>query len=96
MLSIEGQDPFSYADTIADTETGTYLDHGVRINSVFSSYRLSDTAYSQRLGDISGPIFPEKTSLTLELLLVNSTKSESIEIPYLASYLGSPFTDSES
>lgn len=97
VLSIEGIDPFSYADKIADTETGNYLDHGVRVNSVFSSYRLSDTAYSQRLGDIAGPVFPDKDSLTLELVLANSSKKETVTVPYLASFIATEtFTDKES
>lgn len=96
ILSISGQDPYDYVDFVASTQTGTYLDHGVRVNSVFSSYRLVSGAYSQRFGDLAGPVFPEPNSLTMELVLVNSTKSETVEIPYLATFLGTPFTDKES
>ena len=52
-------DAYAYADLIASTESGNYLDHGVRVNSVFSSYRISDTDFSQRFGDIAGPSFNE-------------------------------------
>src|SRR6266446_9759823 len=48
VLRIEGMDPYDYVDLVADTVTGTYLDHGVRVNSVFTSYRLLDSSFSQR------------------------------------------------
>ncbi|KAJ3552372.1 hypothetical protein NM688_g4185 [Phlebia brevispora] len=96
VLEIEGMDPYSYADLIADTESGNYLDHGVRVNSVFSSYRISDVDFSQRFGDIAGPQFPDRNSLTVKLITVNSTKAETVTIPYLADYSGLPFTDGPS
>ncbi|KAH9927956.1 uncharacterized protein BXZ73DRAFT_78411 [Epithele typhae] len=88
VLKIAGQDPYAYADMIAHTQSGNYLDHGVRVNSAFSSYRISGTDFSQRFGDIAGPAFPDLESLTMELLLVNATKPETVTIPYLASYAG--------
>lgn len=96
IVSIEGQDPYAYADFIAKTASGNYLDHGIRVNSVFSSYRISGGDFSQRLGDIAGPSFPEKEFLTLSLIPVNSTVTETVKIPYLASYGGAPFTDQAS
>lgn len=47
---------------IAGTVSGNYLEHGVRINSVFTSYRISGTSFSQRLGNLAGPTDVEKTS----------------------------------
>lgn len=96
VLTIAGMDAYDYADLIADTETGNYLDHGVRVNSVWSSYRISDIDFSQRFGDIAGPGFPDRNSLTMEVVLAKSTKSETVTIPFLASYLGANFTDSAS
>lgn len=96
VLEIEGMDAYSYADLIAKTESGNYLDHGVRVNSVFSSYRISDTDFSQRFGDIAGPAFPDRNSLTMKLIPVGSTKAETVAVPYLADYLGEPFTDKAS
>ncbi|OBZ76716.1 hypothetical protein A0H81_03224 [Grifola frondosa] len=96
VLAIEGMDPYAYADLIADTQSGNYLDHGVRVNSVFSSYRISGTDFSQRFGDIAGPVFPDKNTLSMKLLLVNTTKAITVEVPYLADYLGAPFTDQAS
>ncbi|KAI0075954.1 hypothetical protein K474DRAFT_1317140 [Panus rudis PR-1116 ss-1] len=96
VLAINGQDPFDYIDLIARTESGNYLDHGVRVNSVFTSYRISGTDFSQRLGDLAGPAFPDRDSLTFRLIPVNSSKPETVTVPYFANYLGAPFTDQAS
>ena len=96
VLEIEGKDAFDYATFIAETQSGNYLDLGVRVNSAFSSYRISGNDYSQRFGDIAGPAFPDLTSLTMKLIPANSTKSETVKIPFLSSYLGQPFTDKQS
>ena len=76
VLQIQGRDAYAYADLIASTQSGNYLDHGVRVNSAFSSYR------------IVGPAFPELESLTMKLVPVNATKPETVTIPFLASYVG--------
>ncbi|KAI0790457.1 hypothetical protein C8Q75DRAFT_117560 [Abortiporus biennis] len=96
VLEIEGMDAYAWADHIASTQSGNYLDHGVRVNSVFSSYRISGTDFSQRFGDIAGPAFPDQNFLTMTLIPVNSTKAETVKVPYLADYLGLPFTDQAS
>jgi hypothetical protein len=96
VLEIEGQDPYTYVDHIARTVSGNFLDHGVRVNSVFTSYRISGNAISQRLGDLAGPIFISRTSLTMKLVVANSRTAETVEIPYLAGFLGTPFSDSAS
>ncbi|KAI8989136.1 hypothetical protein BD414DRAFT_415407 [Trametes punicea] len=95
VLEIEGLDAYAYAQRIAETETGNFLDLGVRINSAFSSYRIAGTNFSQRFGDISGPPFPTQTDLTMKLIPVNSTKAETVSVPFVANYLGKPFTDSK-
>ncbi|PIL29017.1 hypothetical protein GSI_09065 [Ganoderma sinense ZZ0214-1] len=91
VLEIEGKDPYAYAEHIAHTQSGNYLDHGVRVNSVFSSYRISGTSYSQRFGDIAGSAFPDKDTLTMKVHVVNATKAETIKVPFLASFAGVPF-----
>ena len=96
VVSIEGQDPYAYADYIAKTASGNYLDHGIRVNSVFSSYRISGGDFSQRFGDLAGPSFPDKDFLTMSLIFANATEPETIQVPYLASYVGLPFTDQAS
>ena len=96
VLEIEGMAPFDYVDLIARTVSGNYLDHGVRVNSVFSSYRIVGTDFSQRVGDLAGPTVPTQTHLTMKLVVVNSTNEETVEIPFLANFLGQPFTDKAS
>ncbi|GLB39840.1 hypothetical protein LshimejAT787_0703500 [Lyophyllum shimeji] len=96
VLQIEGKDPYDYVDQIARTVSGNYLDHGVRVNSVFTSYRISGAAFSQRVGDLAGPTGVAQNSLTFKLVTVNSTKVETVTVPFLANYLGSPFTDKDS
>lgn len=96
VIQIEGQDPYAYVDHIATTVSGNYLDHGVRTNSVFTSYRISGTTFSQRLGDLAGPTGVVQNTLTFKLIAVNSTKIETVTVPYLANYLGAPFTDKAS
>lgn len=40
VLQIEGMDSYDYVDLIAKTVSGNFLDHGVRVNSVYSSYMI--------------------------------------------------------
>ncbi|PCH36916.1 hypothetical protein WOLCODRAFT_109384 [Wolfiporia cocos MD-104 SS10] len=96
VLEIEGLDAYAYADYVADTVTGNYLDHGVRVNSAFSSYRIADNVFSQRVGDIAGPLFPNQDNLTMTVVLANASVPETVVVPYLAAFLGSPFTDAAS
>ncbi|KAJ3795714.1 hypothetical protein GGU11DRAFT_210774 [Lentinula aff. detonsa] len=96
VTALEGQDPYDYADFVADTVSGNFLDHGVRVNSVFSSYRISGTDFSQRLGDLAGPTGVKQTSLEVKLITVNSTTEETVSIPYIAGFLGVAFTDQAS
>ncbi|KAJ6591037.1 hypothetical protein DFH09DRAFT_1138386 [Mycena vulgaris] len=96
VISIEGREAYDYVDFIAKTVSGNYLDHGVRVNSVFSSYRLSGADYSQRFGDLAGPTGVAQTSLTFKLIAVNSTKVETVTVPYIASFAGAPFTNQSS
>ncbi|KAF5350678.1 hypothetical protein D9756_008734 [Leucocoprinus leucothites] len=96
VVEIEGRDPYDYVDFIAKTVSGNYLDHGVRVNSVFSSYRVSGTNFSQRIGDLAGPTVVRQTSLHMKLIPVHSRAVESVDIPFLANYLGLPFTDGPS
>ncbi|CAE6488096.1 unnamed protein product [Rhizoctonia solani] len=86
----------SYVNGIATTYSGDYIDHNIRVNSVFTNYRISNGTWSQRLGDFGGPVFPDKDSLTLCLIPANSTKTETVKFEYRATYLGAPFTDGPS
>ncbi|KAK0460733.1 uncharacterized protein EV420DRAFT_1641267 [Desarmillaria tabescens] len=96
VLAIEDKDPYDYVDTIASTVSGNFLDHGVRVNSVFTSYRISGTDFSQRLGDLAGPIGVVQTEVKFKLVPVGSTSAETVTVPFLANFLGVPFTDAQS
>jgi len=48
ILSIEGQAPYDYVDKIASTVSGNYLDHGIRVNSVFTRFASYLANNSQR------------------------------------------------
>lgn len=87
---------FDYIDKIASTVSGNYLDHEVRVNSVVSSYRIANNAFSQRVGDLAGPSFISQTSLTFQLIPVNSTRVETVTVPFVANFIGTAFTDGPS
>ena len=96
VLTIGGLPASDYIDEIARTVSGGYLDHNVRVNSVVSSYRMPNTTISQRLGDLAGPLFLTQTSLNFSLILVNSTTPEFVDVPFVASLIGTPYTDGPS
>ncbi|KAI9513435.1 hypothetical protein F5148DRAFT_5147 [Russula earlei] len=93
VLEIDGFPALNYIDKIARTESGNFLDHNVRVNSVVSGYRLAQTSFSQRLGDLAGPIFLTRTSLDIVLIPRNSTTSQRVVFPYVASLTGTNFTN---
>ena len=96
VLQIEGMDPYDYVDWVADTVTGTYLDHGVRVNSVFTGYRLSGSLFSQKFGDLAGRAFDPIENLTFSLLPVGATQAENVTVPFLDVFLGHGFSDMNS
>ncbi|KAI0317981.1 hypothetical protein OF83DRAFT_1057662 [Amylostereum chailletii] len=96
VLQIEGMDPYDYVDTIADTFSGNFLDHGVRINSVYSGYRLQGSSFSQKFGDFAGQLFSTTDNVTFVLIPANATTEETVTVPYLMVFMGDGFTDSES
>ncbi|KAI0094148.1 hypothetical protein BDY19DRAFT_866746, partial [Irpex rosettiformis] len=83
VLSINDLDSYAYADVIAKTESGNFLDRGVRVNSAFGSYRITETDFSQRFGSISGPAFPSRDSLTL-VVEVFGGERETVVVPCVA------------
>jgi hypothetical protein len=96
VLQIESMDPYDYVDLVADTVTGNYLDHGVRVNSVFTSYRLLGSSFSQRFGDLAGRQFSPIQSLTFELIPVGATQPENVTVPFLHVFMGNSFSDKDS
>jgi hypothetical protein len=96
VLQIESMDPYDYVDLIADTVTGNYLDHGVRVNSVFTSYRLLGSSFSQRFGDLAGRSFSPIKNLTFVLIPVGETEPETVTVPFLHVFMGNSFSDEDS
>ncbi|KAH9077636.1 hypothetical protein EDB83DRAFT_2514350 [Lactarius deliciosus] len=96
VLTIGGLPASVYIDNIARTVSGNYLDHNIRVNSVVSSYRIVNTDFSQRLGDLAGPLFLTQTSLKFLLIPVNSTIPEVVDVPFVSDFIGAPFTDGPS
>jgi hypothetical protein len=98
VIEIAGLPVRQYIDKIARTVSGNYLDHNIRVNSVVSSYRISVTNWSQRLGDHASELFLKQTSLEFLLVPVKSTSGarELVNVPFIASFVGENFTDGES
>ncbi|CAE6473945.1 unnamed protein product [Rhizoctonia solani] len=96
VLTIDGLPAWTYVNGIAAGYSGRFIDPNIRVNSVFTSYLMSGGVWSQRPGDFGGPNFPDKDSLTLSLIAVNSTKAETVKFEYRANYLGAPFKDGPS
>ncbi|KAI9438203.1 hypothetical protein H4582DRAFT_2076810 [Lactarius indigo] len=96
VLTIGGLPASDYIDEIARTVSGNYLDRNLRVNSVVSSYRIVNTTFSQRVGDLAGPIFLTQTSLNFSLIPVNSTTPEFVDVPFVAALIGAPFSDGPS
>jgi len=98
VLKIGGYSARDYIDKVARTDTGTYLDHNVRVNSVVSSYQLPNGNFSQRLGDLASSPVLKHTSLEFSLIPLDSPSglAETIVVPYVASFNGEPFVDGPS
>ena len=96
VLQIEGMDPYDYVDFVADTVTGTYLDHGVRVNSAFTGYRLIGSSFSQKFGDLAGRVFNPIQNLTFSLVLAGATEVEVVTVPFLDVFTGNSFSDRDS
>ena len=96
VVEIEGKTAYDYVDYLAATQAGNYLDHGIRVNSVFTSYRVVGSTWSQRFGLFAGRNFPDQDYLTMVVIPDGSDQVEKVEVPFYASYLGAPFMDKAS
>lgn len=98
VIKIGGLPVLDYIDQIAKTVSGNYLDHNVRVNSVVSSYRIVGSQWSQRFGDHASELFPRQTSLDILLIPKGSTSNtpETVNVPFVASFVGQNFTDGSS
>ena len=98
VLEIGGLPALDYIDQVARTASGNFLDHNIRVNSVVTSYLLSNGNFSQRLGDLASSSVLRQTSLKFSLIPANSSSGspEYIDIPFVASFSGRPFVDGQS
>ena len=98
VIEIGGLPALDYIDKIANTVTGNFLDHNIRVNSVVSSYRIISQSYSQRFVDLASEQFIQKTSLDMKLIPKGSTSGapEAVTIPFVAEFIGNVFTDGPS
>ncbi len=98
MIEIDGLPALQYIDKIAQTVSGNFLDHNIRVNSVVSSYRIAGSDWSQRLGDLASELFPTQTSLKFKLIPKGSTSGnpETVDVPFVARFIGNSFTDGPS
>jgi hypothetical protein len=98
VIAIGGLPVRQYIDKIAGTVSGNYLNYNNRVNSVVSSYRISNSGFQQRLGDHAIEPFLKQTSLNFSLIPVGSTsgKPENVSVPFVALFGGNGFTDGPS
>lgn len=70
----------------------------IRVNSVFTTYRIVANNYTQRLGDLAGRAMPVLTHLTISLIPVNASRAERVRVPFISNFLstGVPFADGPS
>jgi hypothetical protein len=96
VITIEGVPASDYIDEVARNVSGVILDHNVRVNRVFTNYALVNTTFSQLLGSLASRAVLTQASLNFSLIPVNSTVRESVVIPFVAHFIGRPFTDGPS
>lgn len=96
VLAIEGVDPYDYVTRVADWQSGNYLDQNIRINSVFTSYRIVNGGYSQRFGDLAGPVDVSAADLTFKIKFPNAPEPEDVVIPYYSNLIGLAYKDGAS
>jgi hypothetical protein len=87
-----------YIDKVAHTDSGNFLDHNVRVNSVISGYQMLNGTFSRRLGDLASSQVLKKTSLLFTIIPANSTTGlpEKVDVPFVAAFVGVPFNDGPS
>ena len=95
VVDVEGKDVYEYIENLATTQAGTYLDHGIRVNSVFTSYRIIGSAWSQRFGLFASREFPDLDSLTIKIIPAGSKKAKDVKVPFYAAYDGQSFVDKD-
>lgn len=95
---IGGVKAWEYINYISNKIVGTFLDENVRMNGVFSSYRMPELVHEQTQGYLAARNFLMETSLEFSVVPVNTTSNEPerVKVPFVAAYHGEPFKDKES
>lgn len=98
VVGIEGYSARDYIDKVARTDSGGFLDHNVRVNSVVSSYQMTGGNFTQRLGDVATNPFLKQTSLQFSLIPKDSFSGlpERVIVPFVTLFSGAPFSDGPS
>ncbi|KAI0667292.1 hypothetical protein C8Q78DRAFT_1175982 [Trametes maxima] len=81
VLAINGQDPYAAVDANA-LITGSFQSLGTRQNSFFSSYNSASSGWTYILGNFAQQSLPLNDYATLTIQRVNSSRIETITLPY--------------
>ncbi|TFK66892.1 hypothetical protein BDN72DRAFT_871423 [Pluteus cervinus] len=81
VLTINGEAPFNAVNANAAI-AGSYQGLGTRQNGYFSSYQRSSGGWNYLLGNFAQQALPLDDQVTLTILRVNQTRTETVTIPY--------------
>ncbi|KAF9525913.1 hypothetical protein CPB83DRAFT_858837 [Crepidotus variabilis] len=81
VLEINGNDPWDAVEANVAI-AGSYQAHTTRQNAYFASYQRSTTGWVYRMGDFAQQSLPLSDSVTLTVLRLNQTKSDTFTLPY--------------
>ncbi|KAJ7096224.1 hypothetical protein C8R44DRAFT_812463 [Mycena epipterygia] len=97
VLEINGQDPFIAVNANAEI-TGGYQSFGTRQNSFFSSYSRGADSWAYIMGNFAQQIHPLNDFVDLTIQRINSTRIETISIPYRSRFgsAAKNFSDADS
>ncbi|EJF59301.1 hypothetical protein DICSQDRAFT_156307 [Dichomitus squalens LYAD-421 SS1] len=97
VLAINGQDPWIAVDANAAI-AGSFQGLGTRQNGYFASYNAGAGGWTYSLGQFAQQSLPLSDSVRLTIQRVNSTKIETVSLPYRSRFgtTGTNFTDSAS
>jgi hypothetical protein len=97
VLAINGADPWKAVDANAAI-AGSYQALGTRENGFFASYNRGASSWAYILGQFAQQSLPLSDSVALTIKRVNSSKIETVSLPYRARIGAAtvPFTDGQS
>jgi hypothetical protein len=95
VIAIDGLDPWFAVEKSADV-VGSWQGRSQRENSFFSSYVRSATGWTYRMGDFAArSLPPTKDYVSMTVIPVNSTRWETIKVPFISRITVGAFTDSQ-